>query len=1022
MASAKFEPVTPRRKRAASEVEGGCIRVPPTATTNSEESATPSSRDVPRLVWDDVSDAEDSYLETPSNRRRSPETGPKDEYVFSTPSKQLRRSHRIKSRQKQPTPEQSSLETSKMTDTSRGKPSNRLFPSYLCYNTTSTVTEKYVNNNLNDLYQNKTSFNFTDLRHTAIQSDTTLLEPVSMWFSESSYTFSRQKQVVTKRNRRNRPSLRQETCGQLSIETPKEHSMHSAESTTASSAIPRIQAKLPSTPSRLGLGQISNASVKRFTRILPLDAIERLIDSPGACVAGLVSSPNVRCRRSTKCSGGSRAWVQDLLSKSPPATNLVEAEDILRQLIDRSTCNAYHWQIAQDQLDRLLSLFEESGVRHVWWGAKNLRFTQEDLEALPQWLAAWITPATEQTLTSTESPCVATYSVQGGKSSPEDASLVRPSVSAGQTNDDTERLQKASHLECSVSGHIVIASSQATQRTASNTSEKVVHESAGPSEAVEASSATSTSEIILDRTSTMKVHTSAENEEATTTTVVESVNVRSCTLTNDADLAVCNDEKRLTSSPIEQPVAMIPRHDGISLALEDLTPPMPIVNDVYHTAIPVQASEASSDNQNIKLDTMQAVAGTQSPVLDPCKESPIVSRPLYNDGALLNDVSSTTFHRTDSFAPSQMVSQDGNCANENPDSPGHDQNLSETPNADKALRLGCDDVIIKTEQVNIISATALNHDEDVTQDVMGRSEIKVTETQHTIATTAVDRAAESRFDPAQTITVTFMTAQMRSVTRSSINNRRLLEPVLDSQTHSLHQGFKFFPQRGSLPLNEYIRSCLRRALNWSEFTTDLNKLEQEIHKGWIYMYWIRGDFGFVKIGKTSGPSTARRLNEWRAKCGHEIEEQTLNKYELTKQLPHVYRLESLIHAELDQYRLLEDECRKCGKSHKEWFQVSPSHAQKVIDKWTDFIRGKPYELANGKWRLKRGLETEIDRLCRPLENLTSIQYPVLRQSQPQPPPTKGGPRRSSRLRKDPPTNHKTEDGFKTPRKVKRELP
>jgi hypothetical protein len=93
-------------------------------------------------------------------------------------------------------------------------------------------------------------------------------------------------------------------------------------------------------------------------------------------------------------------------------------------------------------------------------------------------------------------------------------------------------------------------------------------------------------------------------------------------------------------------------------------------------------------------------------------------------------------------------------------------------------------------------------------------------------------------------------------------------------------------------------------------------------------------------------------------------------------VPHVKRVEMLVHAELRDVRYKEVGCKgpKCGRTHKEWFEVDVEHAKKVVGKWSDWVIGKPYEepkRGRKKWVLKGSVvEEEIEKLVEPLERET----------------------------------------------------
>ncbi|KAL5337168.1 meiotically up-regulated gene 113-domain-containing protein [Aspergillus crustosus] len=113
----------------------------------------------------------------------------------------------------------------------------------------------------------------------------------------------------------------------------------------------------------------------------------------------------------------------------------------------------------------------------------------------------------------------------------------------------------------------------------------------------------------------------------------------------------------------------------------------------------------------------------------------------------------------------------------------------------------------------------------------------------------------------------------------------------------------------------------------------------------------------LKIGRTS--NVHRRLNEWTRQCSNHL---TLIRYypytsssspsssssmssapsrprsgkggtEPGKKVPHVHRVERLIHIELADFRARDlGACQECGKEHREWFEVAAERtALKRVD-------------------------------------------------------------------------------------------
>lgn len=165
------------------------------------------------------------------------------------------------------------------------------------------------------------------------------------------------------------------------------------------------------------------------------------------------------------------------------------------------------------------------------------------------------------------------------------------------------------------------------------------------------------------------------------------------------------------------------------------------------------------------------------------------------------------------------------------------------------------------------------------------------------------------FVETQTDTLTEVGSRTNIRIRSATNEEYFVSTI----------GLVFVPYKPaashSLSTSAYVCECLVEPIT-----------KQDTESGIIYMYWVKGNFGLVKIGKTSGPSTRQRLLKWQEDCGHELQEHTRGEEEMAIQLPHVYRLVKLLHAELNNVRLKEQACVRYSlrggkpKSRIEWFE------------------------------------------------------------------------------------------------------
>ncbi|KAJ5895803.1 uncharacterized protein N7473_005202 [Penicillium subrubescens] len=168
-----------------------------------------------------------------------------------------------------------------------------------------------------------------------------------------------------------------------------------------------------------------------------------------------------------------------------------------------------------------------------------------------------------------------------------------------------------------------------------------------------------------------------------------------------------------------------------------------------------------------------------------------------------------------------------------------------------------------------------------------------------------------------------------------------------------------------------------RAERLAEEITKLVKrplLPSEINRaGFIYIFWQIGNFGYMKIGLSA--DVGRRLKEWEKQCKKKIDVHfpDINgdeDHEDLQKVPHICRVEALVHMELLEYRRIEKKCPGCSRSHKEYFEISKEIAIQVVRKWIGWMRSLPYEkrTIGGKdqWVLKSEESKHLADLCRPL--------------------------------------------------------
>jgi hypothetical protein len=115
----------------------------------------------------------------------------------------------------------------------------------------------------------------------------------------------------------------------------------------------------------------------------------------------------------------------------------------------------------------------------------------------------------------------------------------------------------------------------------------------------------------------------------------------------------------------------------------------------------------------------------------------------------------------------------------------------------------------------------------------------------------------------------------------------------------------------------------------------------------------------LKIGRAS--NVQRRLNEWSRQCGHNLSLIRYYPYNPSSphvsppsrhgittptKVPHVHRIERLIHIELADKRARESgRCESCGSVHREWFEVEASRegvkgVDEVVRRWVGWGIGE----------------------------------------------------------------------------------
>jgi hypothetical protein len=110
--------------------------------------------------------------------------------------------------------------------------------------------------------------------------------------------------------------------------------------------------------------------------------------------------------------------------------------------------------------------------------------------------------------------------------------------------------------------------------------------------------------------------------------------------------------------------------------------------------------------------------------------------------------------------------------------------------------------------------------------------------------------------------------------------------------------------------------------------------------GYLYIYEVEGNKGFVKIGYTTR-SIRKRHEEWGFDCNRKSNPLFPIPSIKPALVPNARRVEKLCHAEL-KHRQAIIYCQGCLKTHEEWFESSPTDAIAVIEKWSAWMKKEPY--------------------------------------------------------------------------------
>ena len=141
-------------------------------------------------------------------------------------------------------------------------------------------------------------------------------------------------------------------------------------------------------------------------------------------------------------------------------------------------------------------------------------------------------------------------------------------------------------------------------------------------------------------------------------------------------------------------------------------------------------------------------------------------------------------------------------------------------------------------------------------------------------------------------------------------------------------------------------------------------------EGYIYVFGHYSNESYLKIGRTV--DLAERLNKWNRSCYRTH----LYKRDETNgkiKVPHVKRVEKIIHTELKNMRHMV-KCDPCGGHHNEWFKVNEADVFSVIKKWEEWILKRSYvERAAETWTLSTTALENLENVVTDLPGIKSSQ-------------------------------------------------
>lgn len=207
------------------------------------------------------------------------------------------------------------------------------------------------------------------------------------------------------------------------------------------------------------------------------------------------------------------------------------------------------------------------------------------------------------------------------------------------------------------------------------------------------------------------------------------------------------------------------------------------------------------------------------------------------------------------------------------------------------------------------------------------------------ATEGSERHISTRTSPSTRNVLT----KQRDILSSKDSNRKWTPP--SPFTDSIKNPATHWPDLYDTTPFDIVKRSIRPDDYKASYNMIRDRMEEELDdddqkKGYLYVYEVEGNEGFVKIGYTTR-SIKKRHEEWCFDCNRQPIPLFPIPADKAALVPKARRVEALCHAELSHRRIIIY-CYGCLKTHEEWFEVSPTEAIAVIEKWTAWMRKEPY--------------------------------------------------------------------------------